>query len=258
MMQICEQSARRRVRACVMGAVVLAAAVVASAQAHAADVKTAATEAKSYETLYLNGAGNSRGAFDIVTDIRNMLPRAKVMYVPEQNAISIYGTPDEIALAKQVLAGVNREEKSYKLMYTLTETGGGQAERTQHVSLLVVSGGSAEVKQGTRVPVVTAMMDQDASKPRDEVQYLDVGLRIKAILDGTQGQLRLHTLVGESQVAQSQPGAAVASDPVIRQTSLDGTSTVAEGKAVSLGSIDLPGTDGERQMKVAVMVEPGS
>lgn len=262
MMRTCDEGARRRgISARMLGAItmVLLFAACAGGKAQAEDVNGAATtEAKSYVTLYLSGANDIKGAYDIVNDMRNMLPRAKVMYVQAQNAVSIYGTAEEIALAKQVLAGVDRPRKSYKLTYILTETGGGQAEQTQKVAMLVVSGGSAEVKQGTRVPIVTSTTDQDGTKPRDEVQYLDVGMRIKAILDGTQDHLRLHTMVEQSQLAEGQAGGAVASDPVIRQTSLDGTSTVAEGASVALGSIDLPGTAGARKMKVAVTVEPAS
>jgi type II secretory pathway component GspD/PulD (secretin) len=230
----------------------------AGVKAQATDVNDATkVEAKSYETLYLNGATSPSDPADVIRDLRSMLPRATVVYVEAQHAISIYGTAEDIALAKQVLAGVDRPMKSYQLTYTLTETGGGQAPEAQQVVLRVVRGGSAQVKQGTRVPIVTGTNGPDSKTPDNQVQYVDVGLMIRAVLDGAQDHLRLHTVVEQSQVAErSSVGLP---DPVIRQTSLDGTSTLAEGKQVALGSLDIPGNapDSARRMKVEVTVEPG-
>lgn len=217
-------------------------------------------EAKSYETLYLKSALHSSSpndsSYEIVSDLRNMLPRAKVYYVAPQQAVSIYGTAEELALAKQVLAGVDRPVKSYKVTYTLTETGGGPATKTQHIAMLIASGGTAEVKHGKRVPIVTGSSDA-GGKVETQVQYLDLGLSIRAKLSGGQSHLELDSRVGESQVVEKQTVESI-QDPVIQQTMLTGTSTLAEGKTVSLGSLDIPasGTVGGQHMAVAVTVEP--
>src|ERR1700739_4606158 len=148
----CNGDVRRRgISAWVFGvvtAMMVGFAVAAGAQAQTASGPGSTAEkaeTRSYETLYLNSSTPRMDAYDIVTDLRNMLPRAKLYFVAPQNAISIYGTADEIALAKQVLAGVDRPRKSYRLTYTLTETGGGQAAETRHVVLRVVAGGTAEM-----------------------------------------------------------------------------------------------------------------
>ncbi len=260
MMRTCDEGVRRRgISARVLGIVTVMVAIAASAgvTARAADVNgTVKAEARSYETLYLNSATTRSDAFDIVTDLRNMLPKAKLFYVPRQHAVSIYGTADEIVLAKQVLAGVDRPVKSYKVTYTFTETGDGQAAKTQHIAMLVASGETAEVKQGTRVPIVTGSSDS-GGKVETQVQYLDLGLIIRAKLSGGPGHLELDSRVGRSQTVAKQTVEGI-QDPVIQQTTLTGTSTLAVGETMSLGSLDIPasGMVGERHVNVAVTVEP--
>ena len=221
-----------------------------------AEVKADAHGPRSYETLYLNSAISRRDAYDVVTDLRNMLPRAKVYYVPQQKAISILADEKDLALARQVLADVDRPVKSYQVTYTLTETGGGQAAKTRHVAMLVASGGTAEVKQRARVPIATGSSDA-GGKVDTQFQYLDLGLSIRAKLSGGRGHLELDSRVEESQKTEMETVAGV-QEPVIQQTSLDGSATLGEGKAVSLGSLDIPasGSVGERHVTVSVMVEP--
>ena len=62
----------------------------AGAQAPTADTSAAESKggAETYQTLYLTSLTQVAGANDIQTDLRNMLPNAR-LYVPSQNAISI-------------------------------------------------------------------------------------------------------------------------------------------------------------------------
>jgi type II secretory pathway component GspD/PulD (secretin) len=224
----------------------------------AVSTKADAHGPRGYETLYLSSATSRNDAYDIVTDLRNMLPWAKIYYVPQQNAISLYASAEDMTLAKEILAGVDRPVKSYRLTYTLTETGGGHAQETRHVVMLVAAGEQAEVKQGTRVPVVTASSDPGGKTQASEVQYVDVGLRIRANLSGGQHHLQLHSVVEQTQTAEARANAGT-QDPVIEQTSLDGTTTLAKGKPVALGALDIPANSpgGEkRHMTVEVTVEP--
>jgi|SRR5579885_2740659 hypothetical protein len=81
----------------------------------------------------------------------------------------------------------------------------------------------------------------------------DVGLSIEASLEGRSDGLRLRTKIEQSNVAEEKSG-AVAQDPVVRQTLLETTSTVVQGKSVVLGSIDIPGTT--RRQEIEVVSEP--
>ena len=94
----------------------------AGAQAQAKD-----SQPQTYQTLYLASPAQQNDAVEIVTDLRNMLPRAKVYYVPSQSAISMIGTSDDFLLAKKILSDIDRSRKIYRLTYTITETDSGQS-----------------------------------------------------------------------------------------------------------------------------------
>ncbi|MGC2162357.1 MAG: hypothetical protein WA634_10635 [Silvibacterium sp.] len=230
-------------------------AVCASAQAQATDSGTVESkaDARTYKTLYLAGSTQMNDALDIQTDLRNFLPRAKLYYVRSQNAISMFGTPDDFMLAQKILSDLDRARKTYRLTYTITDTENGQRVGTQRVALIVISGGMTELKQGSRVPIVTGTSDAGRSTQSDQVQYLDVGLNIKASLEGPPDHLSLRTKVEQSSVAEEKSGYG-AQDPVVRQTTLDGTSTLVQGKPVVLGSFDLSGSG--RRVEIEVSSEP--
>lgn len=211
-------------------------------------------EARSYETLYLTGPVQRNTAMDIVTDLRNFLPRAKVFYVPEQNAISMLGTPDEFELARKMISDLNRARNTYRLTYTITESDGGQAATTRQVALLVGAGQTTELKEGNRVPVITGTTDA-GNTTNTQVQYLDVGLNISASLDGTSDHLSLRTKVEQSGIAE-EPSGTRTQDPVVSQTYIDDNLTLEQGKPVVLGSLDVPGST--RHMTIKVVSEPVS
>jgi hypothetical protein len=227
----------------------------AGAQTQATGSKSdeAQTNAKTYQTLYLTNLTQQSDALDIQTDLRNMLPRAKIYYVPPENAISILGTQEDFLLAKQILADIDRKRNIYRLTYTITESDGVQNLGTRHVALIVASGGTAELKQGNRVPVMTGANGEGTSNANSQVQYMDVGLNILAVLNGAPDDLRLRTRVEQTSVAEERSGLGP-QDPVIHQTSLDETSTLVQGKPVVLGSLDIPNSS--RHMQIEVNSEP--
>jgi type II secretory pathway component GspD/PulD (secretin) len=190
---------------------------------------------------------------DIVTDLRNMLPHARVSYVPSQNAISMLGTPEDFVLAKQILSDIDRARKTYRLTYTITQTDNSQPVASQHVTLLVPSGGEADLKQGSRVPIIAGTTESGTSNPGTQVQYMDVGLTIVASLTGSTDDLRLHTRVEQSGLAEEK-SVVGAQDPVIHRTELDAVSPLSQGKPSLLGSLDIPGTT--RHMQIEVSSEP--
>ncbi len=150
------------------------------AQAQPTDSRPAGSNpAQTYQTLYLTSPAQESDAREIVTDLRNMLPQAKVYYVPSQNAISMLGTSGDFVLAKQILSDIDRARKFYRLTYTITETDSGQPVATRHVTLIVAAGETADLKQGTRMPIVTGSFDNGTSNANTQVQYLDVGLNIR-------------------------------------------------------------------------------
>jgi hypothetical protein len=231
-----------------MAAIMLAMvcwAMNATAQTQAADTKSSP---EVYETFYLTNITQENDANYLVSDLRNMLPTAKVIYVPSQSAISIRASAEDIALAKKILSDLDKTKKIYRLTYTMTEKDSGKTIGVQHFSIIVASGSMSVLKQGSRVPIVT----NTSSAGSNEVTYLDLGQEIQASLDGYLDGVRLRTKVVQSSIAEERSSVGTP-DPIIRQTTLEGTSTLVQGKTLVLGSLDVPGST--RQQEVEVVAE---
>lgn len=89
------------------------------------------------------------------------------------------GASEDVALTQRVLADVDRMRRVYRLTYTITEMDGSKAMGSQHVALVVATGGKTIMKQGSRVPIVTGGVDGGGSTANSQVQYVDVGCRGK-------------------------------------------------------------------------------
>ena len=209
----------------------------------------AKTSGEVYQTLYLTNLTQENDANYLVSDLRNMLPQAKVYYVPSQAAISLRASPDDIALAQRILADLDKTKKIYRLTYTMTERDGARTIGVQHFAIVVASGSKTDFKQGSRVPIATGSRNSPSGTPDTEVTYIDVGQEIEATLDSYLDGVRLRTKVVQSSVAEDKSGVGN-SDPVIRQTSLEGTSTLVQGKPLVLGSLDVPGSTRHQEVEV--------
>jgi hypothetical protein len=119
----------------------------------------------------------------------------------------------------------------------------------QHFSIIVASGSRTEFKQGSRVPIGVGGRSSGSSTSNLDVQYLDVGQEIEASLDGYLDGVRLRTKVTQSSIAEDKSGVGT-QDPVIRQTTLEGTSTLVQGKPLVLGSLDIPGSTRRQEVEV--------
>jgi hypothetical protein len=219
-------------------------ALSAGAQTQALDSKG---NPEIYQTLYLTNLTQPNDANEIVTDLRNMLPNAKLYYVASQSAISLRGSAEEIALAQKILSDLDKTKKIYRLTYTLTERDGSKIIGVQHFSIIVASGSRTDFKQGSRVPIATRS-PTSVNSP-SEVTYLDVGQEIDASLDGYLDGVRLRTKVVQSGIAEDKSLVGTES-PVIRQTTLEGTSTLVQGKPLVLGSLDVPGSTRHQEVEV--------
>lgn len=219
--------------------------ITAAAQAQAAGEKDGP---EIYQTLYLTNLTQQNDANELQTALRNMLPKLKLYYVTSQSAISIRGSAEDIALAQKILSDLDKTKKIYRLTYTMTERDGGKTIGVQHFSIIVASGSRTDFKQGSRVPVAV----NSSSSPggaSSEITYLDVGQEIEASLDGYLDGVRLRTKVVQSGIVEDKPGIGTQA-PVIRQTTLEGTSTLVQGKPLVLGSLDVPGSTRHQEVEV--------
>ena len=218
----------------------------AAAQPETADAKSTALV---YQTIYLTNLTQQNDAPELLSDLRNMLPNAKLYYVPSQGAFSIRASAEEIALAQKIVADLDKTKKIYRLTYTMTEKDGGKTIGVQHFSIIVASGSRTEFKQGSRVPITVGGAISGSTTSNPEVTYLDIGQEIQASLDGYLDGVRLRTKVVQSGIAEDKSGVGT-QDPVIRQTTLEGTSTLVPGKPLVLGSLDVPGSTRHQEVEV--------
>jgi type II secretory pathway component GspD/PulD (secretin) len=227
-------------------AIMLALACCATnavAQTQDADAKTSP---EIYQTLYLTNLTQPNDANDLEKDLRNMLSnKDRLMYVPSQNAISIRASAEDIALAQKILSDLDKTKKIYRLTYTMKESDGGKTIGLQHFSIIVASGSMTVFKQGSRVPVTTNASNQG----ENQVTYLDVGLEIEASSDGYLDGARLRTKIMQSSIAEEKSEVGT-QDPIIRQTMVEGTSTLVQGKPLVLGSLDVPGSTRHQEVEV--------
>lgn len=223
----------------------------AVSQTQPADSRAAEPQSSSttYRTFYLTNLTEQHDAADLLTDLRNMLPKAKVYFLRPQNALSVVGSPDDLLLAQKMLADLDRPKKIYRLTYKITETDDSKPTGTQRFSLIVASGGKTDLKQGNKIPIVTGTGEAGSSTQSSQVQYLDLGMNIEATVDGSQDGARLHTKVELLGLAEEKSGVGT-QDPVIRQTVLEGTSVLAQGKPLVLGSLDIPGSTRHQEVEV--------
>jgi len=148
--------------------------------------------------------------------------------------------------------------KTYRLTYTLTETDGNKRVGAQHFAMIVVTGRRTTLKQGSKVPIATGT-SSNVGGAQTQVQYLDVGLVIEAQLDESvdgvkmKDGVRLYTKVEQSSLAEERSGMGT-QDPILRQTDLEGTSILTQGKPLILGSMDIPSST--RRLDVDVVMEP--
>lgn len=208
---------------------------------------------ETYHVLYLTGVVRQSDAIDIVTDLRSLLPRARVFYVASRNAISMMSTEHDFEIAQKVVTEMSQGPRVFRLTYTLTDSGGGKSAGHHSVAVVVASGENASIKQGERVPIVTGRDSAGAGRSSDQMQYLDVGLHLNASLSGPANDLVLQTQVVQSAVVPEKSVAGLP-DPILRQTTLDSTAIVTVGKPLILGSLDIPGT--AKQEQIEVTAEP--
>jgi type II secretory pathway component GspD/PulD (secretin) len=179
-----------------------------------------------------------------------MLPGAKIYFVLASNALMIRGSAEDIAQAQKMLADLDRPRKTYRVSYTLTENGSSQSAAQRFV-LVVNPGSKTFLKQGSRVPITTGSSGT-GSDQNTQVQYVDVGLNLEASIEGYGEGMHLQTKIEESSVADEKSNVGI-QDPVLRQSVLQSDSTVTVGKAIVLGSIEMPATG--RRAEVSVVAE---
>jgi len=206
------------------------------------------------QTFYFKNGDQQREAEEVYKALRDLLDaRDKVVFLPSQNAVSVSASPDQLLLAQKILNDLDRPKQAYRLTYTISEMDSGKRIGVQHFAMIVAGGGRTTLKNGSRVPIATVGSASGPSIAQSsQVTYIEVGLSIDATLDEFTTGARLRTKVEQSSVAEERSGLG-AQDPIVRQTTIEGTSFLTPGKPLVLGSVDVSGST--RHLDVEVVME---
>jgi hypothetical protein len=201
----------------------------------------------STETVHsfvIKNASAPSDANEMYTALRNLLPPENKSYlVSSQNTIFVCGTPDQIALAQKMLNEMDKPKKTYRLIYDVAEMEGTRKINSQRYSIVAIAGQTTTLKQGSKVPVPSGA----------QFTYVDVGMNFIVGVDELANGVRLSSSVEQSSVAEDAANNPI-HQPVIRQTSLKGSSFLTPGKPMMLGSVDLPGT--AHRLDIQVTLDP--
>ena len=218
----------------------------------------------NYETLpertfYLHNASQVSDANEIHTALRNMLPPdARTYLVPNQSAIIVRGTAEQLTLVQKLIDELDRPKKSYRLTYTVTETDAGKPVSTEHFVMNDADGQEVVLKQGSKVPIVTGSYsavatDKHPAGAETQYTYLDVGMNFDATLTSMGDRAMLKSSIEQSSVAPEASGVGP-QEPIILHTALKGTFVLTAGRPQTLGSIDIPHST--RHLEIEVVLEP--
>ena len=215
---------------------------------------SAKVDSRPLQTFYLTNATQGTDGIEIANAVRNLLPPdVKVLLVSSQNALTVRGTADELALAQKIISDLDRAKKTYRLTFTTTETDGGKRVGVQHFAMVVVAGQRTVMKQGSKVPIATGSYSATGNTgAQTQFTYIDVGMNFDVNLDELANGVRLRSKVEQLGIAEQTSGVGV-QDPIIRQSLLEGTSFLTAGKPMVLGSIDIPGST--RHLDLEVVME---
>jgi type II secretory pathway component GspD/PulD (secretin) len=210
-------------------------------------------DTRPVETFYLSNASSLNAGNEILTALRLMLDPADKLYLtPSLNAISVRADSDDIVLVKQLVSELDRPQRVYRLTYTINESDSGKLVGTQHFALLVAGGNHTILKQGSKVPIVTGSYNHEQNENQTQMTYLDIGLNVDAEVDDFSGGLKLRSKLEQSSIAEEKSGIGP-TDPIVRQSVLEGTSLLTLGKPMVLGALDVPGST--RHLDISVVAE---
>jgi general secretion pathway protein D len=113
-------------------------------------VKRQELSQQAVQIFYLKNVSQLTDFTDIQTALRNVLPAAKLFGVASQNAIIMRGTPDELMLAKLLIAGLDQPKPEVLVDITVMEVSRDKIREiglSPPTSLTVSSGSSQTLNQ---------------------------------------------------------------------------------------------------------------
>ena len=148
----------------------------------------------------------------------------------------------------------------YRVTYTLTDMDAGKRVGVQHYSVVLSEGGRTTLKNGSKIPVATGSYNAGVSTGvasigvQTQFTYLDIGINIDTQLSlPVGGTWTVRAKVEQSSATEHETISGV-TEPVVRQSVLDASTTLTAGKPQMIGTLDFPGST--RHLEVEVLLEP--
>jgi hypothetical protein len=157
--------------------------------------------------------------------------------------------PSRSNLPRKIVHDLGHPQHAYRLTYTLIDMDGTRRIGEQRYTMVAMPSQRTQMKQGSRIPLVIA---EGKNPSTFQITYLDVGMNFDITLTEVSGGLSLRTKVERSGIAEERSGVGL-SDPVVRQSLVEGTSIPTPDRPLIIGSFDIP--DSTRHLDVQVSVE---
>lgn len=147
-----------------------------------------------------------------------------------------------------------RAPRTYRLVYTVTHYDGQKSLGAMHYAMTIVTNGRAQLKQGSKEPVMTGGYAHDNTLGTTQYQftYIDVGLNLDARLTEVGDGLQLTSKVENSSITDT-PNSQAMKDPAVMQAVLENSTMIRPGVPVVIGSLDFPG--GTKHVEVQVELQ---
>ena len=139
---------------------------------------------------------------------------------------------------------------TYKVDFTIRDTGDAGGKTGRKYSLLVNRGIRTIFKVGNRVPVATGGVSSNALV-NTQFTYIDVGLNIECTVNEIGPRFAIHSDMDISTAVMPDKASSV-QNPTISQIKLNLETTVAPGKPTLIASFDDPVTSRKFDLDVAI------
>ena len=150
-----------------------------------------------------------------------------------------------------VYAQDTRDISSYKVDFTIRDTGDAGGKTGRKYSLLVNRGVKTVFKVGNRVPVATGGTS-GGTLVNTQFTYIDVGLNIECTVNEIGPKFDVHADLDISTAVMPDKSPNPANAPTISQIKLNLDTTVVAGKPTLVASFDDPVTSRKFDLDVTI------
>jgi hypothetical protein len=144
-----------------------------------------------------------------------------------------------------------QENPTYKVDFTIRDTGDAGGKTGRRYSLLVNRSQKTVFKVGNRVPVATGGTSNNALV-NTQFTYIDVGLNIECVVAEAGSKFAMHADLDISTAVMPDKSASAIQNPTISQIRLNIDTTIPPGKPTVVASFDDPVTARKFDIDVAI------